>query len=750
MKTKFHDVSYPLATASRSVPMHRTVPMHHIDTIAYRVLVLTALCLCTVFSQISAQSQKPAQPQQQPDDVIRVNTELVQTDVMVFDKQGHFVEGLRREQFELSVDGKPQPISFFEQVKAGSSKEQAQLASISGNSAAEKTTANDTRGRTIVFFIDDLHLALDSLGRTRKMLSQFIDNEMNENDRVAIASTSGDIGFLQQFTDNKSVLRAAAGRLTHHPYNVRDMTDVTTPMTEYMALTIERKDDPGVLSFYIDQCLSDAYPLRYTRAACEVQVKSRARLILLQAASVILNTYDSLESLMRSSAQMSGRKLVFFISDGFLLDTGPRNVDPRGKLSQITDAALRAGVVIYTIDARGLFTGQLDATNNVPFDRQNRLESTSLREGVASQDAMNALAGDTGGRALRNQNYFDRWVNKVLDETSNYYLLAWRPSNEGQTASNFKNISARVIDHPEFTVRLPRGFLKANPTPPPKPTVAAQVPAQSHQELQQALTSLHSRHEIPLSLSAVFLDTPDHGPVLTASVRVANDALSYDGTEGKQIATVDVVGVVVNDKGKPAGTFQTQLKINSSSSNNPAQDSSATIYNYRVPLGPGLYQVRIATRDKKSGQVGSAQQWIEIPDLALHRLSLSSLLLGLQNVGGTRAGAETPQVQFSTDHHFALNSHLSFLTFIYNAALGLDGKSPPNLWLQARLLRGGQIVKTTPMKIVPVASQDFRRIPFGGEITLDSIPSGQYVLEITVDDQIAKTSVSQQTKITVE
>ena len=706
-------------------------------------LLLTSLC-------VSGQSQKPPQPQQQPDDVIRVKTELVQTDVMVFDKQGHFVDGLQREQFELSVDGKPQPISFFEQVKAGSSKERAQLASISGNPAEKTPAINDTRGRTIVFFIDDLHLALDSLGRTRKMLSQFIDNEMNENDRVAIASTSGDIGFLQQFTDNKSVLRAAAGRLTHHPYNVRDMTDVTTPMTEYMALTIERKDDPGVLDFYIDECLRAAYPLRYTRAACEVQVKSRARLILLQAASVIINTYDALESLMRSSAQMSGRKLVFFISDGFLLDTGPRNADPRGKLSQITDAALRAGVVIYTIDARGLFTGQLDATNSVPFDKQNRLESTSLREGAASQDALNALAGDTGGRALRNQNYFDKWVNKILDETSNYYLLAWRPSNEGQTASNFKNIAARVIDHPEFTVRLPRGFIRTNAVPGPKPVVAAQVPAQSHQELQRALTALYSRHEIPLSLSAVFLDTPDHGPVLTASVRVANDALSYDGTEGKQIAIVDVVGVVVNDKGKPAGTFQTQLKINSSGSNNLAQEDSATIYNYRVPLTPGLYQVRIATRDSKSGQVGSAQQWIEIPDLTLHRLTLSSLLLGLQNVGGTKASAETPQVQFSTDHRFARNSHLRFLTFIYNAALGLDGKSAPNLWLQARLLRGGQIVKTMPMKNVAVASQDVLRIPFGGEITLDSIPSGQYILEITVDDQIARTTVSQQTKITVE
>ena len=747
MKTKFDDESYPLATASGSVPMHRAT------TIARRGLVLTAFCLGAVFSHISAQSQKPPQPQQQPDDVIRVNTELVQTDVMVFDKQGHFVDGLQRGQFELSVDGKPQPISLFEQVKAGSSKERAQLASITGNSAEKTPAINDTRGRTIVFFIDDLHLALESLGRTRKMLSQFIDNEMNENDRVAIASTSGDIGFLQQFTDNKSVLHAAAGRLTQHPYNVRDMTDVTTPMTEYMALTIERKDDPGVLEFYIDECLRAAYPLKYKRASCEVQVKSRARLILLQAASVILNTYSALESLMRSSAHMSGRKLVFFISDGFLLDTGPRNADPRGKLSQITDAALRAGVVIYAIDARGLFTGQLDATNNVPFDKQNRLESTSLREGPASQDALNALAGDTGGRALRNQNYFDKWVNKVLEETSNYYLLAWRPDNEGQTASNFRNITARVIDHPEFTVRLPRGFLRTNPVPAVKPTATVQVPSQPHQELQQALTALYPRHEIPLSLSAVFLDTPDHGPVLTASVRVANDGLAYEGVEGKQVAAVDVVGVVVNDRGKPAGTFQTRLQINATTSNattSTGQDDSATIYNYRMPITPGLYQVRIATRDNKSGQVGSAQQWIEIPDLSLHRLSLSSLLLGLQTVGGTKAGgAEATQVQFSTDHRFAHDSHLRFMTFIYNAARGRDGRSQPNLWLQARLLRGGQTVRTTPMKNVPV-SQDFLRIPFGGEITLDSIPSGQYILEITVDDQIAKTSVSQQTKITVE
>ena len=692
-----------------------------------------------------AQTQKPLPSPLPADDVIRVNTELVQTGVMVFDKNGKFVSGLSREHFELSIDGKPQPVSFFEQVRAGTPQEARLLSAGNGPIAvSERSAINENRGRTIVFFIDGLHLSPDSLARTRKTLAQFIDNEMNENDRVAIASTSGDIGFLQQFTDYKSVLRVAAGRLTHHAYNVRDMTDSRTPMTESMALAIERKDDPGVLQFYIDRCLQEAYPVRYRRETCDVQVKSRARLILLQAASVTLNTYASLESLMRSAMLLPGRKLVFFISDGFLLDTGPRNADPRDKLRQITDTALHAGVVIYTIDARGLFSGQLDATNNVPFDPQNRLESTSLREGPASQDALNALASDTGGRALRNQNYFDRWVNKILDETSEYYLLVWRPNNQEESQTNFKKLAVRVIDHPEYSVRLPRGFVNtATNNPPATPTSEIQGPAQSHRDLQQAMTALNSKHELPTSLSAVFLDTPDNGAVATASVQVANETLSYAAAGGKQTAAVDIAGVVLNDHGRPMGSFQTRLNINRLGDKATGENSSS-IYNSRLKLPPGLYQVRVATRDINSGRIGSAQQWIEIPDIRLRHLTLSSLLLGLQSVGEAKGSGGSPQVQFNVDHRFARNRRLGFAAFVYNANQGAS------ISFQARILKMGQPVVATRWQKIPMSSQDAARILCSGDISLDAIPAGQYTLELMVTDDVLKTSASEQTRITVE
>jgi VWFA-related protein len=700
--------------------------------------------VCGPLLCVSSAAQQPSPTPTPEPDVIRVQTDLVQTDVMVFDKAKTFVGGLKSDQLELSIDGKPQQVSFFEQVKIGSSREAQMHVGTQSVADAPKATVSE-RPRTVVFFIDDLHLSPSSLERTRRTLQHFIETDMNENDQVAIASSSGDLGFLQQFTDNREVLRAATDRLTYHPYKVGDMTDSRTPMSEYTAVTLERKDDPGVLDFYIDRCLQEAYPLRYRRESCEAQVKSRARLILLQASSVILNTYAALESLMRAAAMYSGRKLVFFFSDGFLLDTGPRNSDPREKLNEIADGALRAGVVIYTIDARGLFSGQLDATNNVAFDRQNRLESVSLREGPASQDALNALAGDTGGRALRNQNYFDRWVNTILDETSQYYVLAWRPNSAEQTARSFRNVSVRVIDHPEYSVRLARGVFNLGKTAPAvKTETEINTPAKTHIDLQKALTDLNPKHDIPASLGLVYLDTPQRGAVLTASVRIANEALSYESDKGKPTATVDLAGVVVNDRGKPAGSFQTRLNINSLGKDGNLDDT-ATFYNSRHPLPPGLYQMRIAARDLKSGRVGSAQQWIQIPDLKSRRLTLSSLLLGLQSV--TAGGSNAPQVQFSVDHRFTSGANLGFMAFVYNAD---QGQSSPKISFQARILKNAQEVRAIKWATLSGAPADRSRIICGGQIPLNGLSAGHYTLELKVTDDVSKVTASAQTRITIE
>src|SRR5258706_3541143 len=185
---------------------------------ALNILVL-AVCLMALRGGGQAQKTSQTKPSSSDDDIVRVKTELVQTDVSVVDRRGQFIEGLSPDQFQLRVDGKSQTLLFFDQVVTGAANEEKQLVAARNakpgvsTTPAAGTSTEPARGRTIFFFVDDVHLAGDSLTRARSLLTRFVDNKMIAGDRVAIVSTSGGIGFLQQLTDNKAVLREAISRI---------------------------------------------------------------------------------------------------------------------------------------------------------------------------------------------------------------------------------------------------------------------------------------------------------------------------------------------------------------------------------------------------------------------------------------------------------------------------------------------------------------------------------------------------------
>ena len=737
---------------------------------AMRTLPAALLCVF-VFGSLVFGQQKPT-TDAQTEDVLRINTELVQTGVTILDKQGRFVEGLKPEQFELRVDGKPVELLFFDRVAAWTAREEKQLAAAaraakSSTSTATASSRTSYRGRNIIFFIDDLHLSLDSLGRTRLALTHFIDEEMTPLDQVAFSTASGQLGFLQhQFTDNKAVLRAALSRLRHIPDTVRD-TD-QPPMTEFIAIRI-MNGDRDAAGIYIDKIV-EGFATRQTSKlgsrnlninAIYEMVKTRARQITFGVEAVTKNSLLSLESFLQTSQQITGRKLVFFISDGFYLNTKNGDSAANAQLQRVTNVATRSGSVIYTIDARGLFAPMADATGDRPFDPKGRLDRASIGEGILSQDGLNALAGDTGGRFLKNQNYFDSWVARMLDETSNYYLLAWRPPTDEQKGGNFKRISVSIVGRPDLTVRLPRGFLNGEAQPASKSVEAKTstttdnkapaAPAKGTEaDLRAALSApALMKNALPTQLSASFVDVPGSGPVLTASMQMATDVLDY-GADGKRPAAIDIAGVIFNDQGKQAGSFKTRLNVNPLPSDAKASEMAGVIYNHKLPLKPGLYQVRVASRDDRSGRVGSAAQWVEIPDLSARRLTLSSLLVGGQFVGSsqkqTTSGGSAEQVQFSVDRRFAPNSHLNFLTIIYNAA----GASP-NLEAQIRITRDGQTIVTSPSrKLTLETGADTARIPYGADIALKNLPAGRYVLQVTINDRTAQTNATQQITFDIE
>ena len=653
------------------------------------IFLVTAIILVTSDQVLSQQPQTPA------DDVLRTNTELVQTTITVVDKNRKFVEGLSQQDFELLIDGKPRPVNFLERVTSGSNRE-AQLTQREQPQVSGTVPLSTVRGRTIIFFIDDLHLSLSSLNSTRQMIAHVLDTEISGKDSVVIADAKGQIGFLQQFTNNKEVLQAALARVTVHSSDERTMGFGNTPMSEYTALNIETKPDSrqnNVMAVYIEECLKQSGPKGLDRRTgltlrlnCERLVKSNARAILMQTGHATERMYESLEHLMRSSGRLPGRKILFFVSDGFISQGGPVGDNLSNKLKQITDAAQRANVVIYSIDARGLISGTLDATNNLVPDANGRMAAIASAEIFATQDALNALAVDSGGRALRNQNYFDRWVEKVLDETSNYYVLAWRPSAEEEKESRFRNVKITIAGRPELTVRAPRGYVAGTQASEVVRAPSSEKPKSTGAELHGALADYYPSTSLQTVLSLTHLNTPANGPLLTSSVQIAARSLDY-GNDGKQDATVKLAGVILNDKGKSAASFQTQLTVKLIS----VGDSSGIIYNHPEPLAPGIYQVRVAARDERSGSVGSAMQWVVIPDLSKRQLTLSTLLIGGQ-VLDAKTKESTPQVQLSVDHHFSRSDHLGYWIFIYNAKRDTAGAT--KLVAETQVLRDGKTVLT--------------------------------------------------------
>jgi VWFA-related protein len=687
--------------------------------------------------------------QQQSTDVIRVNTDLVQTSLMVVDRNGKFVEGLTKEQFELRVDGQPRSIDFFEQVFAGSAKE-LQLAGEKPATSSSVASNVPVRGRTIVFFIDDLHLSLQSLDRTRAMLRSFIDQEMSPRDQVAIVSASGQIGFLQQFTNNRAVAKAAVSRLNHRPYIATGYGTGKTPITEYVAQIIETRSDTKVVDFYVEECLKQTNVSRKSsqlmaalRATCLTQVKNSARAILAQAADITKQTYGGLESLMKSSARRPGRKLAFFVSDGFMLQTGLQS-SLSSQLLDIIASAQRAGVVVYTIDAKGLVSGNLDATNSVPADAGSRLVALATREIAATQDALHALAVDTGGRALRNSFVFDRWVSEILQETSKYYLLAWRPDSEEQKEKKFRKVQVSIIGRTDLSVRLPKGYTRIVATSAAAPDEPVKTPARM---LGDALTDYQPNRNVPIDLSLTYLNTPTNGIVLTCSTQIATHALGY-GDDGKKPASVDLAGVVLNDAGKVVTSFKNRLNAKPLPLNVDS-DRAGLIYNHPVPLAPGIYQVRVAVRDEHTGLVGSAMDWLAIPEMAEKQLTLSSLLLGGKIL--EKGDGASPLVQFSVDHRFARQDKLNFWIFVYNAGGLAPNISPSRLAASVEVLRDGRpIMSINQQSVNTNGVSDPARIPYTGDLPLNKLDPGSYELRVTVSNLSSGIRASQVTPFEVQ
>lgn len=737
----------------------------HVKKLSHSLL-LSLLTLALVAPAPNARAQQPSPPKTQPQsalpqddatDVLRVETELVQTAIMVVDKNAKFVEGLRRDQFEMRIDGKPQPISFFEQVEMGTPKERQQLAAAQGDVRATADGAASERALTVFLFADDLHLDASTYFRVRQAMLHYIDKVMGDNTQAAVVSTSGQIGFLQQLTDDKSVLHQAVAR-----FNLREAgrDQARPPISVYQALAVQENDDAGVKNYLVQQTMheerTDTDPLLMAvgKKKAEADVDSRTRAILERERSINRMTFSTLESLLRTSAQLPGRKLVFFFSGGFMLQT--KSGDERDRMSHVVDAAARANAVVYTVDARGLATDpSVSASLSGAFDPYGLSTRTTMGMGElpASQQGLLNLAGDTGGRAILNTNDLDAGVNRALDESSRYYLLAWRPEAEANRGGKFRHIEVSVTGRPDLTVRLHRGYYSPGSQAATKisKTPAVLTP---QAELNAAVTSAYPRNQLPALLVAHYAASAEAGATLVASVGISSEWLTFKAADdGRSVAAVDLVCAIIDDNGKQLQNLSTRVDVSTRAGVNAGDAPRRDVmrdFQFK-DLKPGLYQVRAAAREAGSSRIGSVTRWIDIPDLANGQLGLGSLVIA--ETAGSGAG-NNPVTMLAVVKPIAgrplsRGSRLHFSADIYNAARPA-GQLPPSVTVRAVVLAGARVLADTGEREVTADGiDDVSRLPFSDEIDLAASPPGFYVLQVTATDHTGGKSVTQLAKFSI-
>ena len=711
-------------------------------------LKATVIICASLLLAIVGRAQQPNNASQD-DNVIRINTELVQTDINVVDKKGHFVEGARPEDFELTLDGKAQKILFFDRVVRGSRRE-AQLASkLSQPSPSITTTAlpDDAtdRGRTIFFFVDDLHLSAEGISRSRKALLDFVDHQMHQNDQIAIVSASGQIGFLQQVTDNPIVLRTAIERIKSKPALEPQLGK--TRISEYMANQIANHNDRALFAYLMESVKLEQQMGAGNRQgdhrtsssySAQPYLENRIRQIQSQSKFATKATLESLHGLLSSSASLAGRKVLFVVSDGFLVNQ--QDTDVVSLMRSLTEAAAQTSTVIYPIDLRDMASiSSIDVSTNDEIEFSSRTSGLALSEKTANREPLQTMSDETGGRVLLNPNSIVEGVTQALDETADYYLLAWRPDSTSQREGKEK-LNVVLKNHADWRVRVRRKFYaSAAASPADKKDITNSELAKAA-GLQAALGSLYPRKQAPINVSAGYVYS-NAANSLRISMQI-NPRLFASQVETKGKAELDVIGAAVDDRGI-ISTFKQVLTI----TNQALASNGQVIWHQQLRVPAGLYQVRVAVRERESGLTGSAQQWLVIPEARNKELTMSSLFIARRDESTNTNGTQSLKV--SVDRQFKNSSVLRFQTYVYNGTVN-PGADSAEVVIAARILRNGEPVLIVKPVNVPNTSQSSQDgLPYWSEIALDKLTPGRYQLVVSAVDRHTNVTTSQQIDFTV-
>jgi VWFA-related protein len=562
--------------------------------------LIVSLILVAAAAQAPAPAQPPAapRPSPQPPVTFKVEVNYVEIDASVTDAQGAFVRNLTKDDFQVIEDGKPQALTAFSMVDIPIERSDPPLFSKTAIPPDVATNRTPFEGRVFVLVIDDLHTRFTRSARSRAAARQFVERYVGANDIVAVVNTSGFGKGMQDFTGN----RALALRAIDAAMGIKADSSTQAALADYQM-------NQGMRGMQSNANASFNEMQRYNNAR---------------------NSLRTLRNIADYMAGMRGRrKAVVYFSEGINYDVtnaiGNRYAgDVQREIRDMVAAATRGNVNVYSVDPRGVTSGMEDAIEiSGGFPPDNSIGPTGLMDEMRLEhDSLRVVAEETGGFAVLNQNDFRTGFQRILEDSSSYYVLGYYPTNDKRDG-RFRRVEVKVLE-PGLRVRARRGY--AAPSPARK-AETSETPARTSPELRDALDS----------------------PVAISGLTITAFAAPFKGA-GKNAAlalAIEVDGSAMQFTPTPAGTFANDLEVTMFAANadGKIRDGARDVINLglrpqtheivrqsgfrivrRLQVPPGKYQVRIGARES-GGRIGTVLLDVDAPDFTKAGLTMSGIAI---------------------------------------------------------------------------------------------------------------------------
>ncbi|MDX2030542.1 MAG: VWA domain-containing protein [Blastocatellia bacterium] len=694
--------------------------------------------------------EKKASDSAPQDSVVRISTQLVQIDAIVTDKKGAHVEDLSEGDFELTIDGKPQPLSYLKLIRL---VEPAAEAAPVRRTPTPTLTQMPTRRieeekvrRTIALVVDDLGLSFSSVHFAKEALRRFVDEQMQEGDLVGLIRTSGGFGIYQQFTSDKRILYAAIDKLRFAlngrkqiPFiissgsSLMGRNDVFKTPAEKQHEEMAARRGPDLTA----NRDANTNTQRDTEQQEEFTRQGEKSAEAFRESVFASGTLGALNYVVRALRPLPGRKVAVIMSDGLRLrlDDTRYGVEMQRRIRNLIELANRSSVAFYSVNVEGLIPP-------IPDPARESIEDATVDNysgADAFNDGLRTLAYDTGGLALYNNNRTDLLLKRAVDDNRSYYLLGFDPEDDKFDRKHHK-IRLR-LKRPGLAIRTREGFFGI------EDARVGQAPATREGQLLSALFSPFGAREIPYQVTSLFFSSTTGQPVIRSYFHIDCSKLKFKEEEnGIRSLTLELANFTFNEAGMIVESYAQSFQVRLDEARYRRAMAEGLTYLNDFPIKkPGAYQFRSALREASTGQLGSSSQFIQVPDVSKGRFALSGIILNQVENGAPAATASGEGDVLAASiaanpaaRRFAANSEIEYLASIYNPRVDKQSGKPA-LQLQFELYRDGKPVFQSPERPVRTdrpTDPKWTWIDCGGRFQLKNFSAGDYLLRLVIRDQL--------------